>query len=138
MDITHLRNIERLTLYLVPVAGLLGLLYGPRSAAGALLGALVTAANFMGIRRIAERLQSATPKQQRKLLMMLALKFGGLMVVVGLIVRYVPIDRIAFLFGFSSFIVAITVESVRRIFSTQETSDDEPGTPSAPESTETT
>jgi hypothetical protein len=125
MDITHLRNIERLTLYLVPVAGLLGVLYGTKAALGALVGALVTAGNFWGIRRIAERLQGASPARQRKLLMLLALKFGGLLVLVGLIIRYVPIDRIAFLFGFSSFIIAITVESIRRMVSSEEPTEGE-------------
>ncbi len=113
MELEQLRHIERWTLYLVPVAGLIGLCFGLRAGAGALLGAAVTAANFAGIRRIAERVQGVPPNRQLRILLLIIPKFAALVAVVALIVRYLPIDRIAFLCGFSTFLVAIGYEWIR-------------------------
>ena len=122
MDLHHLRNIERWTLYLVPAAFLLGLFFGLPEASGAAVGAAVTAANFAGIRRLAEKLTGASSARQSKLMILLGLKFGVLLLLVGLIVRYAPINRIAFLFGFSTFLPAIGFEWVRGVLSDDETS----------------
>lgn len=121
MEFQHLRNIERWTLLLVPIAAAVGLFFGIQASLGAVLGAALTAANFAGIRRIAEKVAGASSRRQTQLMLLLVVKFGALVTLVALVIHYAPVNRIAFLIGFSSFMVAIGFEWARMVLGDQGT-----------------
>jgi hypothetical protein len=115
VEIRQLRAIERFNLVIAAAICLLSLLFWQRSIAfGAFLGAGLAVLNFWGIRRVSEA--GLKTKSQRKRLVLISLligKMGALMGVVYLIIRYLPINVLAFVVGISTFLLSIMIVSFR-------------------------
>jgi hypothetical protein len=111
----QLRAIERLNLVIAAAICLGSLLFWRRGIAyGAFLGASLAVLNFWAIRRVSEA--GLTTKSQRKrfvLISLLIAKMGAMMGVVFLIIRYLPINVLAFVVGLSTFLLSIMIVSFR-------------------------
>ncbi len=115
METSRLRAIERLNL-VIAVAICLGSLFFWRLgiALGAFLGAGLAVLNFWAIRRTSEAgLKTKSERKKLVLISLLIAKMGAMMGLVYLIIRYAPINVLAFIVGLSTFLVSIMIVSFR-------------------------
>lgn len=114
MDPQGLARIERWNYLLAAALVAAAALLTPRSVAvGLTVGAAVTCANFSLIRRLVGRWFSAAADQRGPTALLFVPKFTGLILVVFLCIRYVPMSPVAFAIGFSIFLISIAIESIR-------------------------
>jgi len=115
VEVSHLRTIERLNLVVAAAICLGSLLFWRRGIAyGAFLGAGLEVLNFSAIRRVSEA--GLNTKSQRKrfvLISLLIAKMGAMMGLVYVIIRYAPVNILAFVVGLSTFLVSIMIVSFR-------------------------
>ena len=123
METTRLRAIERLNL-VIAAAICLGsvIFWRPGIILGACLGAGLAVLNFWAIRRTSEAgLKTKSERKKLVLISLLIAKMGALMGLVYLIIRYAPINVLAFVVGLSTFLVSIMIVSFRGEGHTAET-----------------
>jgi hypothetical protein len=114
MDPQALARIERMNYLLSALVVAVSALLLPRSVAlGLTVGAAVTCVNFSLIRRLVTRMVARAAEQRNATALLFIPKFTGLIVVVFLCIRYVPMSPVAFAVGFSIFLVSIAIESIR-------------------------
>ena len=115
MESSHLRAIERYNLVIAAAVCLGSLLFWRRNIAyGAFLGAGLAVLNFWAIRRVSEAgLKTKSQRKRFVLISLLIAKMGAMMGVVFLIIRYLPINVLAFVVGLSTFFVSIMIVSFR-------------------------
>jgi hypothetical protein len=115
VETSRLRAIERLNLVIAAAICLASLIFWRRGIAiGAFLGAGLAVLNFWAIRRTSEA--GLNTKSERKKLVLISLliaKMGAMMGVVYLIIRYAPVNVLAFIIGLSTFLVSIMIVSFR-------------------------
>jgi hypothetical protein len=118
-----LRAIERFNLVIAAAVCLGSLLFWQRGIAyGAFLGAGLAVLNFWSIRRVSEAgLKTKSERKRLVLISLLIAKMGALMGVVFLIIRYLPINVLAFIVGLSTFLLSIMIVSFRGQGHTAET-----------------
>jgi hypothetical protein len=111
----YLRAVERLNLVIAAAICLGSLIFWRRGITyGAFLGAGLAVLNFWAIRRTSEAgLQTKSERKKLVLISLLIAKMGALMGVVYLIIRYLPINVLAFIVGLSTFLVSIMIVSFR-------------------------
>jgi len=111
----QLRAIERLNLVIAAAICLASLLFWRRAIAyGAFLGAGLAVLNFWAIRRVSEAgLKTKSERKRFVLISFLIAKMAAMMGVVFLIIRYLPINVLAFVVGLSTFFVSIMIVSFR-------------------------
>jgi len=112
------QRVERIALVLVAVATLISLVSMDRAIfLGVGLGGALAAANFHALRRILQALfkshDQKSSSRQAMLSVLLTIKFGLLAACIFLVVRYLPVNPMAFLAGISTVVLAIFVEGVR-------------------------
>lgn len=110
----QLESIERWNLIFAGILILASaILFDRAVAVGVTVGALLSAANFYGIRRLWQAaLRNEGQKRQILQILMLG-KMVGLMVLVFLAIKYLPLNPVALAIGMSTFLLSIAVESVR-------------------------
>lgn len=118
MNEQTIQRVERIALVLVGVATLISLVSLDRSVfLGVGLGGILAAANFHALRRILQGLfnsqDNKSSSRQAALSVLLTVKFGVLAACIFLVVRYLPVEPMAFLAGISMVVLAIFVEGVR-------------------------
>ena len=115
MESSHLRAIERYNLVIAAAVCLGSLLFWRRSIAyGAFLGAGLAVLNFWAIRRVSEAgLKTKSERKRFVLISLLIAKMGAMMGLVYVIIRYAPINVLAFIVGLSAFLVSIMIVSFR-------------------------
>ena len=115
MESGQLRAIERLNLVIAAAICLASLLFWRRAIAyGAFLGAGLAVLNFWAIRRVSEAgLKTKSERKRFVLISFLIAKMAAMMGVVFLIIRYLPINVLAFVVGLSTFFVSIMIVSFR-------------------------
>src|SRR5688572_14305057 len=112
MDPNSLARIERWNYLLGALVVALAALFAPRSVAlGLTVGAAVTCVNFSLIRRLVTRMVARAAEQRNATALLFIPKFTGLIVVVFLCIRYVPMSPVAFAVGLSMFLVSIAIET---------------------------
>lgn len=123
MEIGRLRAIERLNLVIAAAIGLGSLLFWQRGVAyGACLGAGLAVVNFWAIRRVSEAgLKTKSERKRLVLISFLVAKMGLLMALIYVIVRFLPINVLAFVVGLSTFLLSIMIVSFRGHADTAET-----------------
>jgi hypothetical protein len=123
VEISHLRAIERYNLVIAAAICLGSLLFWQRGIAyGAFLGAGLAVLNFWAIRRVSEAgLKTKSERKRLVLISFLIAKMGLLMGVIYLIIRYLPINVLAFIVGLSTFLLSIMIVSFRGQGHTAET-----------------
>ncbi len=111
-------RIERLSLLLVALATLLSLLFQDRAISlGVGIGGALAALNFYSLRRIMLAiLQGTKPRKQAFMAILLTFKFAAIAASIYLILRYIPINAVAFLVGISVVVLAIFMEGFRTVF----------------------
>ena len=117
MNEQTVQRVERISLVMIVVATLASLVAWQRPVfLGVALGGLLAAVNFYALRRILQGLFKSEDKQSGKqatLAILLMAKFGLLAASIFLVVRYLPVDPMAFLAGMSTVVLAIFVEGIR-------------------------
>jgi Na+(H+)/acetate symporter ActP len=115
VDTSRLRAIERLNLVIAAAICLGSLIFWRRGVTfGALLGAALAVLNFWAIRRTSEAgLKTKSERKKLVLISLLIAKMGAVMGLVYVIIRYAPINVLAFIVGFSTFLVSIMIVSFR-------------------------
>ncbi len=118
MNEQTVQRVERIALVLVAVATLISLVSMDRAIfLGVGLGGALAAANFHALRRILQALfkshDQKSSSRQAMLSVLLTIKFGLLAACIFLVVRYLPVNPMAFLAGISTVVLAIFVEGVR-------------------------
>ena len=118
MNEQTVQRVERIALVLVAVATLISLVSMDRAIfLGVGLGGALAAANFHALRRILQALfkshDQKSSSRQAMLSVLLTIKFGLLAACIFLVVRYLPVNPMAFLAGISTVVLAIFVERVR-------------------------
>jgi hypothetical protein len=123
VEIGRLRAIERLNLVIAAAIGLGSLLFWQRGVAyGACLGAGLAVVNFWAIRRVSEAgLKTKSERKRLVLISFLVAKMGLLMALIYVIVRFLPINVLAFVVGLSTFLLSIMIVSFRGHADTAET-----------------
>ena len=123
MEISQLRAVERFNLVIAAAIGLGSLLFWQRGIAyGACLGAGLAVVNFWAIRRVSEAgLKTKSERKRLVLISFLIAKMGLLMGLIYLIIRYLPINVLAFIVGLSTFLLSIMIVSFRGVGHTAET-----------------
>jgi hypothetical protein len=123
VEISHLRAIERYNLVIAAAICLGSLLFWQRGIAyGAFLGAGLAVVNFWALRRVSEAgLKTKSERKRLVLISLLIAKMGALMGVIYLIIRYLPINVLAFVVGLSTFLLSIMIVSFRGAGHTAET-----------------
>jgi hypothetical protein len=112
MDIKHLIAVEKWTCGLAAAMVLVAmLLLGRRAAFGVSLGAGLMALNAYALRRIGQRV-IRTFKRPGRAILLLNVKMAVLLALVYVVVRYLPVDPIAFIVGISVFPVAIVIAAL--------------------------
>ena len=112
MDRHHLKTIERLNLLLAEVFALAaGLLASPRFALGVAVGGVLAAANFSALRWLWDRVLAGSRRGGVALLLMI--KMLGILVLVALALRLLPISAVGLAVGLSTFLLSIGIASVR-------------------------
>jgi hypothetical protein len=115
MNIRHLITVEKWTCALAAAVILVAILaLGRRAAFGVTLGAGLMVLNAYALRRIGQRV-IRTFKRPGRALLLLNVKMAVLLAVVYLVVRYLPVDPIAFLVGISIFPVAIVIAALTHV-----------------------
>ncbi len=115
METSRLRAIERLNLVIAAAICLGSLISWQRGIVfGAFLGAGLAVLNFWAIRRTSEAgLKTKSERKKLVLISLLIAKMGAMMGAVYLIIRYAPINVLAFIIGLSTFLVSIMIVSFR-------------------------
>ena len=115
LESTRLRAIERLNLVIAVAICLGSLLFWRRGVAyGAFLGAGLAVLNFWAIRRVSEAgLRTKSERKRLVLISFLIVKMAAMMGLVYVIIRYAPINILAFIVGLSTFFVSIMIVSFR-------------------------
>ena len=115
MESTRLRAIERINLVIATAICLGSLLFWRRAVAyGAFLGAGLAVLNFWSIRRVSEAgLRTKSERKRLVLISFLMAKRAAMMALVYVIVRYAPVNILAFIVGLSTFLVSIMIVSFR-------------------------
>ena len=107
-------NIERLNYLLGGVLIAASAVFCTRpQALGVLVGALLSALNFSVLRRVIEGWLTGAAKGDHKTGFFLIPKMVGLMVLVFLAIHFLQISGVAFVIGFSVFLVSIAIETIR-------------------------
>lgn len=102
------RRIERINYLLVAVLGAIGLVFlAQPHALGLVVGALIAALHFSGLRWVVERMRRAPPSKQKAAGVLLAPHLLLTMGAVVLALAYLPLSGGALLVGFSVFLVSI-------------------------------
>lgn len=118
MILPSLQRIERLSLGMLSLA-LLGTLAFQDFAisTGVALGGGIAVINFYALRRLLQAIfQSATPRKQALLTVLLTMKFGLIAIGIFLAVKYIKMNALALIIGFSIIVVAIFLEGFRAFF----------------------
>ncbi len=112
------RRIERLSLLLVALATLLSLLFQDRAISlGVGIGGALAALNFYSLRRIMQAImQGDNPRKQAIMAILLTFKFAAIAASIYLILKFIPINAVAFLAGISVVVLAIFMEGFRTVF----------------------
>ena len=117
MNDQTVQRVERISLVMIVMATLASLVAWQRPVfLGVGLGGLLAAVNFHALRRILQGLfhsEGNHSGKQAALAVMLTVKFGLLAASIFLVVRYLPVEPLAFLAGMSTVVVAILVEGIR-------------------------
>jgi hypothetical protein len=109
-----LARIERLNYLLATVAvAIAALLFARADLVGVTMGAAIGCANFTMIRRLVGRWMRSAADQRNTTALLFLPKMMVLIAVVFVVIRYVPMNPVAFAIGFSVFLVSIAVETVR-------------------------
>jgi hypothetical protein len=104
--------VERWNLILAVVLSLAALLtFRARIVLGVATGAAVTCVNFYILRRLVEKIMVARSKGL--LIAVVLVKMVALLVTVWLILKYLPVNVIAFTVGLSIFLVSFLVATVK-------------------------
>jgi hypothetical protein len=114
MDVTSLRNIERLNYMLgaVLVAGA-AIWMSRADVLGVLVGVALSCANFTLMRRMVQWWLTTAPERRGPRTFVLLPKMAGVMLAVFLAIMFLPVTGIGVLIGFSVFLGSIAIESVR-------------------------
>jgi len=113
MATPSIRRIERLNYVIGGVMTVVAALTQPRAITlGFAVGAALTSVNFYALRRLVEKwtAQAAAGKPPQGQYLLLP-KMMALLIAAGLAIVLLPIDPIAFVVGYSIFIVSIVVET---------------------------
>ena len=123
MESTRLRAIERLNLVIAAAICLGSLFFWRRGVAyGAFLGAGLAVLNFWAIRRVSEAgLKTKSERKRLVLISFLIAKMAAMMGLVYVIIRWAPINILAFVVGLSTFFLSIMIVSFRGVGHTAET-----------------
>jgi hypothetical protein len=123
LELKHLRAVERFNLVIAAAICLGSLLFWQRGIAyGTFLGAGLAVVNFWAIRRVSEAgLKTKSERKRLVLISLLIAKMGALMGLIYLIIRYLPINILAFIVGLSTFLLSIMIVSFRGARHTAET-----------------
>ena len=113
----NVQRIERVALLLVGLATLASLVFWDvRIVLGVGVGGALAALNFHALRRIMGAVFQAEGSSLQKQAftgVLLAFKFGFLAACVFVIVKYAPIDPVAFMVGISVVVLSIFIEGFR-------------------------
>ena len=123
LESSRLRAIERLNLVIATAICLGSLLFWRRAVAyGAFLGAGLAVLNFWAIRRVSEAgLRTKSERKRLVLISFLIAKMAAMMGLVFVIIRYAPVNILAFIVGLSTFLVSIMIVSFRGVGHAAET-----------------
>lgn len=114
MDLNALRRIERLNYVFAGVLVIVGAVVFDRATAlGVLVGAVLSCINFSVMRVVVRKAMAAPDGKRSGQAFFMMPKMVGLMALVFLAVKFLPITGVGLLLGFSVFLVSIAVESVR-------------------------
>ena len=115
MESKNLRAVERYNLVIAAAICLGSLLFWQRSVAlGAFLGAGLAVLNFWAIRRVSEAgLRTKSERKRLVLISFLIVKMAAMMGLVYVIIRWAPINILAFVVGLSTFFLSIMIVSFR-------------------------
>ena len=107
-------RIERLNYAIAAIVGVVGLLTQPnRIALGLAIGAVLTCANFFVLRKLVVKWTTDAARGETGAAPYLMLpKMVGLMGAVAIAILLLPIDAIAFVIGYSIFLVSILIETI--------------------------
>jgi len=107
-------RIERLNYAIAVIVGVVGLLTQPnRIALGLAIGAVLTCANFFVLRKLVVKWTTDAARGETGAAPYLMLpKMVGLMGAVAIAILLLPIDAIAFVIGYSIFLVSILIETI--------------------------
>ena len=109
-----IRNIERLNYILTGLATIAAVLTQPRAIAlGIAVGGGLTSLNFFVLRKLIAKCTSdaAAGRSSNASFLMLP-KMAGLMGAVAVAILVLPLDPIAFVIGYSIFLVSIAIETI--------------------------
>ena len=113
----HVKRIERIALLLVGLATLASLVFwDERIVLGVGLGGVLAAVNFHALRRIMAAIFQAEgnrPQKQALTGVLLTFKFGVLAACIFLVVKFAPVNAVAFMVGISVVVLSIFVEGFR-------------------------
>jgi hypothetical protein len=115
LELKHLRAVERFNLVIAAAICLGSLLFWQRGVVfGAFLGAALAVLNFWAIRRVSEAgLKTQSQRKRLVLISLLLAKMGALIALVYVVIRYLPINILAFIVGLSTFLLSIMIVSFR-------------------------
>ena len=107
-------RIERLNYAIAAIVALVGVLTQPnRIALGLAIGAVLTCANFFALRKLVVKWTTDAARGETGAAPYLILpKMVGLMGAVAIAILLLPIDAIAFVIGYSIFLVSILIETI--------------------------
>ncbi len=80
---------------------------------GMATGVILGSANFMAIRWVIAKFMTAKESAKAGLMVALILKMAGMMVAVMLVMKFLPMNALAFLIGISVFFISILIETAR-------------------------
>lgn len=117
MGVENLIRIERLNYILGGVLIVAAAVSTPQDQAlGVLVGVLLTSLNFSLMRRMVDRWMRTAPERRGPQAFFMIPKMGGILGLVFLAVKFLPISAPALVIGFSVFLVSIAVETLRYWF----------------------
>jgi len=113
----HVQRIERIALLLVGLATVASLVFWDgRIVLGVGVGGALAALNFHALRRIMAAIFNAegtSGQKQAFTAVLLLFKFGALALTVFLVVKFAPVDAVAFMVGISVVVLSIFIEGFR-------------------------
>lgn len=110
----HLDRMERLNCLFAGILILGSALLFDRSVTlGVAVGAILSCANFYGIHKIWQGALTAHGQKRMVLQILLMVKMVGLMLLIFLAMKFLPLNPAALAVGLSIFLVSIAVESLR-------------------------
>ena len=124
MNEQTVQRVERISMVMVIMATLASLIAWQRPVfLGVGLGGVLAFANFHALRRILQGLFQSQGKRSGKqaaLAVLLTAKFGLLAASIFIVVRYLPVEPLAFVAGMSTVVLAIFVEGIRVVLNESE------------------